>query len=265
MLQTEATTLPSPFATGAQEKFFFPGRSQIEALARLEYLVQERHRIGLLISQAGSGKSALLQEFLLRCESARHSVVRLNLMGLAAEEFPWLLADGLGLRPRRDATSVKLWQAVADHLRACCYQRRRVVTLLDEADRAAVPLFNSVVRLLYLDTKSADTLTIVLTASTDGCENIPHHLRQQVALRIELPPWDCDEVRQFLTEFTVRDGAGVIFERDAADRIYQVSAGFPKRVAQLAAFSTMVAISQNKNKVDVATIEAAQGDHAIAG
>ena len=56
--QTSHTSLPT---LSRFEQAYFPNAVQDEVLARLRYLVEHHHRLGLLLGPSGSGKSTVLQ------------------------------------------------------------------------------------------------------------------------------------------------------------------------------------------------------------
>ena len=53
----------SPFRGSLDPRYFFNSPSHDEALARLQFLVDNQRRLGLMLGAAGSGKSLLLEVF----------------------------------------------------------------------------------------------------------------------------------------------------------------------------------------------------------
>ena len=53
----------SPFRGLLDPKFFYQSPTHEEALARLQFLVDQQRRLGLLVGPPGSGKSLLLEVF----------------------------------------------------------------------------------------------------------------------------------------------------------------------------------------------------------
>ena len=63
MYETHWGLRESPFRGLANPRYFYCSPTHDEALARLQFLVQHRRRLGLLLGMPGSGKSLLLEVF----------------------------------------------------------------------------------------------------------------------------------------------------------------------------------------------------------
>src|ERR1700722_3378537 len=131
----------SPFRGGLELDSFYPTPSHEEALARLNFLVEERRRLGMLCGPVGIGKSLLLEIFARQMNRAGADVVRANLVGADAHEFLWTVAAQCGLNPALAATQFALWRRLADRLIECRYQRSQLVMLLDDVEAAERGVF----------------------------------------------------------------------------------------------------------------------------
>ena len=63
----------SPFREALDWRRFYPSPMHEEALARLEFLVTDRRRLGLLLGAPGCGKSLVLEVFARRFAAREHS------------------------------------------------------------------------------------------------------------------------------------------------------------------------------------------------
>ena len=93
----------SPFRGDLDPKSFYPSPTHEEALARLNFLVEQHHRLGLLIGPAGSGKSLLFEVFAQQLRRQGRSVAKLSLLDVEPAEMLSLLASRVGIdgRPGR--------------------------------------------------------------------------------------------------------------------------------------------------------------------
>ena len=98
----------SPFPSGLAPRLFYQSPSHEEALARLEFLVEQRQRLGLLLGQSGTGKSLILDRLATNLRHHGAEVANLSLLSVDLHEFLWLLAADLGLNPDRKATPFEL-------------------------------------------------------------------------------------------------------------------------------------------------------------
>ena len=126
----------SPFRGLLDPKFFYQSPTHEEALARLQFLVHQQRRLGLLVGPPGSGKSLLLEVFAAQLRRNARPVAKLSLLGVEPAELLWLLAADWGLSLEPTQSLAALWRAVTDRLIEYRYQQLEAVVLLDDADQA---------------------------------------------------------------------------------------------------------------------------------
>src|SRR5574340_989475 len=120
----------SPFRACLDPQFFFQSPGHEEALARLHFLVDQHHRVGLLMGPAGSGKSLMLEVFAEQLRRTGRTVARLNLLGVEPAEMLGLLAAALHRNLPATATVAALWRAITDRLSEHRYEQIDSVVLL---------------------------------------------------------------------------------------------------------------------------------------
>src|SRR5262245_33881667 len=125
-----------PFASVPDAGQFYPTPGHDEALARVEYLVETRRRMGALLGARGAGKTLLLEVVQRRLARAGRAVVAINLMGVTTRELLWQVAAGLGSAPREDAEVPRLWRQIEDTLAENRWQHVNSVLLVDDAGQA---------------------------------------------------------------------------------------------------------------------------------
>ena len=85
-----------PFASSPGASQFYPTAGHHEALARIEYLVNSRRRLGALLGDSGTGKSLLLRVAAGQLGRQGRAVVLVDALGATTREAFWQLACGLG-------------------------------------------------------------------------------------------------------------------------------------------------------------------------
>lgn len=248
----------SPFRGTLDYRNFFPSPTHEEALARLEYLVDERRRVGLLFGPTGCGKSMVLDVFGYRARRAGQQVASVNLLGIDVQEFLWLLAAELGVNPDRRAAPFILWRALQDRLIESRYQQTSTVMLLDDADEASPAVLEHLVRLAQFDPGASSRLTIVLAATLQNLHRIPARVLELADLRIDLDPWEPGDTVQFVS--TALEQAGrtqSVFSEEALYRLHDLCGGVPRRVTQLANLALMAGAGRGLAQIDVDTVESA--------
>lgn len=254
----------APFSTNLESRRFFSGTSQEEALSRLHFLVDNRRRLGLLVGPHGCGKSMTLEVCSRQFRQQGRIVVRTGVVGVDAEEFQWTIAAGLGANPKSNATSRELWREIEDRILANRYQRLDTVLLVDDAEEAETEVLTSLTRLAQFDLSEESRFTIVLAADIARSHLLGRRLQELCDLRVELEPWDREETAEFIrTSLTAAACNTSLFTDGAAERLFELTGGIPRRVQQLAQLSLLAATAQDLVDIDEDTLEAVQRELSV--
>lgn len=254
----------SPFRGNFDPRFFYQGPSQDEAIARLHFLVDEKRAMGLLLSDPGGGKSLVLQMFARQVRQVGHQKASINLIGLDAREFLWLVAMRLGAEVSSDAGQIKLFQAVSDHMVANHYQQLNTVLLLDDADEARADVKDCIVRLAESSIIRGAPLTIVLAAQGARLARLGCRLLELSELRIDLERWDQDDSTRYVKGALAAAGRSIpLFSDGALLRLHELGGGVPRRLKQLADLALLAGAGANLSQIEAETIESAFGELSV--
>jgi type II secretory pathway predicted ATPase ExeA len=246
----------APFRGNLDPRFFHQGPTHEEALARLQFLVEEHRTLGLLLGEAGTGKSLILEIFARSLGRVGRQSAKLNLAGLDPYGFLWQLAGQLGIESAIPAGTFALTRAVTDHIAANRYQQRSTILLLDDADTARPEVSDQVVWLAQLDTSRDARLTIVLAAQPERLYKLDARLLELADLRIDLEGWDADDTATFVKQALAKAGRTTpIFSEAALVRLHELTAGIPRRVKQLADLALLAGAGGNLAQIEPATID----------
>ena len=245
-----------PFPRRLEPKSFYPSPAHEEALARLHFLVDEQHRLGLLLGGGGTGKSFLLRVFADRLRRGGRPVAAVGLVGIEPSELLWLLVGGLGLNPEPGLPLSALWRLLTDRLAEYRYQHLQAVFLLDDADHATAEVLTQVMRLVKCDPCAASGLTVVLAGQDQRIGRLGTDLLELAELRIDLGRWEQCETEKYVEASLAQAGrTAAAFDSAALARLHELSAGVPRRVAQLADLALVAGASQNLEQIDAETVE----------
>jgi general secretion pathway protein A len=248
----------APFPTGTAEPMFFSGLPQQEALARLRFLVHHGRRLGLVLGEAGWGKSLVLDLFAEECQSANWHVATLNLLGLSVREFQWRLAELLHAAPRTSDDGLRLARRLEERWQQNSLQQENIVLLLDDADQAGADVLTQLARLAQSPASQVGNLTIVLAARGSQANRLGSRLLELIDLRVDLEPWGAEDTTGYLQLALVEAGAErPIFDDAALDEIYRLSAGVPRQVNRLADFALIAGSTALLEMIDAETVAAA--------
>jgi type II secretory pathway predicted ATPase ExeA len=256
----------APFDATLEPATFHAAGPQEEALARLEWLLEERQRFGLISAAEGCGKSHLAAMAARRLGGLGAETALLSLRGLAPGDWLELLLERLPLDPLSRSEPLRPWQKLENRLRENMLMERPTVLVFDDLDRAPDDAVDGIVRLLGAAEPRFARTVVVATATDGGLARVPAALRQRAAVRIELGPWTEADVVGFLNRSLSRVGGDPgIFPEDAAATLTRFAGGVPRTVCQLAQLSLAAAAGDGLDRVDAATVERTWRELSTAG
>lgn len=248
-------TVP-PFAGAAEPAAFHLGGPQDEALARLEWLVEQRQRCALVVAEEGCGKSHLCAMIPRRLGGLGCEVVLLSLRGLSGGDWLELLLARLPLDPPARGEAIRPWQKLEDRLRENALMERTTVIVVDDADHAPAEALDGLTRLVVASEPLFHRTLLVLTTRPAGAAGLPAPLRQRTAVRIELSPWEEADVARFIVRALGRAGAeGDLFTPEAVATLTRFTGGVPGGVCGLARLAVVAAAADGLERIDAGTIE----------
>lgn len=248
----------APFDGSLEPATFHAGGPQEEALARMEWLLEERQRFGLVTASEGCGKSHLAAMAVRRLGGLGAETALLSLRGLAVGDWIELLLERLPLDPASRAEPLRPWQKLENRLRENTLMDRSTVLLFDDIDGAPADALDGIGRLVGAAEPRFARTVVVATATPEGLSRVPNAIRQRASLRIELAAWGEDDVSGFLERAIARVGGDPrIFPAEAAATLARFTGGVPRAVSHLAQLSLAAAAGDGLDRVDAATVERA--------
>lgn len=248
----------APFRHAVDARWFYQGPVQEEALARLQFLVEHRHPLGILIGPGGAGKSLVLEVFAGRLRQAGKHHVSIQSQGCDLVELYWKLAVGLGLNPGMHDTHAILWRKISDRFAQHRSLGRDLVLLIDDIDLADEACQSGVLRLLATNRTPEARLSIVLAGRTEGIIGLSPRLLEQTELRIEVEALSEADCGPYLAHCLAQAGRSETpFSNAAVHRIQELSGGNPRLVNHLAELALVAAASQDMAAVDTEVVDGA--------
>ena len=246
----------APFDGGLEPATFHAGGPQEEALARMEWLLEERQRFGLVTAAEGFGKSHLAAMAVRRLGGLGAETALLSLRGLAAGDWIELLLERLPLDPLSRAEPLRPWQKLENRLRENTLMERPTVLIFDDIDEAPADAIDGIARLVGAAEPRFARTVVVATATPEGLSRVPTSIRQRASLRIELSAWNEDDVAGFLDPD--------IFPAEAAATLARFAGGVPRTVSHLAQLALAAAAGDGLDRVDAAAVERAWRELSMA-
>jgi general secretion pathway protein A len=252
-----------PFSSTPGERQFYPTAGHNEALARIEYLVDGRRRLGALVGDSGVGKSLVLRVAAAQLAKKGRSVVLVDALGASSRELLWQVACGLGTTPREEAEVPWLWRQIADRVVENRVRQADTVLLVDDAGQAGPDMVTQFLRLARLDLNPAARWTIVLAAEPEQATHWSGSLRNLFDLRIDVLPWTMEDTVGYLQTALVEAGrVEPLFDDGALEALHELAVGVPRQVTKLADYALLAGAAAGVETIDAGIVEAASEEIA---
>ncbi len=236
-----------------------------EALARLEFLIEQHRRCGLLYGRSGTGKSLLLR---VLAEKARRSACRVacvDALAADADRLAWLLAAELGVGVSAAMSPEDLRRGIADRLAGLAEADIRCLLLFDHVERAqdgGVRFLEWVVE--SLGSRRTTLTTIVAVRSVRPGRRFAA-LAELCDLPIGVPPLAGDDLRVYVEALLGRTGVPIdSFTPQAVETIERLTGGIPRIVDRLCELAILGALSADETRISAALVEEAGEELGLA-
>ncbi|MBM4397504.1 MAG: AAA family ATPase [Deltaproteobacteria bacterium] len=255
-----------PFSKYAWATQMYDSTSQRELLQGL-LLWSDLHGLALVTGQSGVGKSITLRRFVHTLDQTRYHVIDFSYVPTTVTGFLRSLNRQLGL-PMRGHTSDLFDQAQKHLISREAEQGPHPVLLIDDAEGLNVPVLDAVRRLTCYELDSQDRFSILLSAMDDLLPTLRHpaldSLRSRIAYAHGLKPFVLEDTRNYIRFHLERASADPkLFSDDAVRRIFNASAGFPRKINQIATQALIAATIQGRDTIDGDFIAAIIKDHPL--
>ncbi len=247
-----------PFGKTPDPRFLFLSKGHEEALARLEYVVEERD-IALLTGDVGCGKTTISRALMDRCGSNYRFVLVFN-PRMSALEFLRTIAFGFDITEPAKTKDDLLIQ-ITGTLYELYKSGICPVLVVDEAQTIHdIELFDEI-RLLTNYQLDQQNLISVLIMGQPELRNLLRYqpmepLRQRISMHFHLNPLSLEETMEYL-DFRILTAGGVsgLFTPDAVQAIYELSSGVPRKINTVATNALLVAYGSDSAIIDASIIE----------
>jgi general secretion pathway protein A len=226
-----------PFDLTANPRFLFLSSGHREALSTLQYGIEANKGITLLVGEAGTGKTTLIRAAIERARGGSSLLVYLSNPTLTRAEFYDFLASGFGLS-REAGQSKPLFLRELERSLLVRRERGGISALIvDEAQSVPYDLLEEIRLLANLETATVKLLPVVLTGQPELADRLNEtslrQLKQRVALRANLPPFDLRETAAYIAK-RIRIAGGdsaAVFTREAVEAIQRGSSGIARTIS----------------------------------
>ena len=225
-----------PFDLVPDPRFLFLAARHREALSNLQYGLSTPRGLTVLIGEAGTGKTTLVQAALAGLKDASTRCVLVTNPALTRNEFYEYLASSFKLSAAAATSKARfLFEFRRDLLEQAS---RHVLSALivDEAQSGPYDLLEEIRLLSNFETPTAKLLNVVLAGQPELADRLNEsslrQLKQRISLRCELKPMDLSDMASYIAG-RIRIAGGRperIFTQEAVAMVFAASGGIPRTV-----------------------------------
>ena len=245
-----------PFELTPNPKYLYFTPRHREALSNLQYGLSTAKPVTLLIGEAGTGKTTLIRAA-LDSEMCRHvKCVYLNNPTLTRTEFVEMLAARFGLGADAAQSKAVLLNELEKVLRARREKGELTALVVDEAQSLNGELLEEIRLLANVETATDKLLPLVLAGQPELADRLNdsslRQLKQRVALRCEISPFDLPETAAYIAARIRLAGgeASRLFTREAVMRIHEYSHGIPRLISVICDNALLTGLALGRQPVD---------------
>jgi general secretion pathway protein A len=256
-----------PFGKTPDPSFLYESRQHREALARLEYAVEEKE-LALLVGDIGSGKTTLSRALIDRVGEARPVILLIH-PRLTPNQLLRAIAGGLGLEPKRFRH--EMLDQIHTRLFELYEERREPVLMIDEAQLIpSKATFDEIRLLTNFQLDDQNLLSVVLIGQPELEDRLDRAayapLRQRIGMLYSLGPLTLEETIDYVEHrIRVAGGARNPFSRQAMAEMHALSGGIPRLINTLATTALLDAFGEDAETIDESRVAAAAREHRIGG
>jgi general secretion pathway protein A len=243
-----------PFELTPDPSFLFLGEAHREGLATLVYGVQSGKGFVLLTGEVGTGKTTLLHALLAQLDPRTASAFIFN-PRLSPLDFFEMLFQEYGIE-KKCTNKADYLICLNEYLIERLGNNESTLLIVDEAQTLSAEMLEEIRLLSNLETPTSKLIQIMLVGQPELNEMLSRpalrQLRQRIALRHHLRPFDERELRDYVSERLAKAGytGKPIFSRSGLKVLFEASAGIPRVINNVCDAALLQGYARELSTVD---------------
>lgn len=254
-----------PFSHQSEVTHFYRGKSHNAAMLRLKYGLENFAGPGLIMGLSGTGKSSLIRVFAGE-NPAMRPFVHIVFPALECDELLRLIAAELSESPVTDISGTdNVLRQIQKSLRSYAEREQHPLLCIDDAHLLPEDSLQYVVQPL-LNMAESDA-TIRLSILLAGLPVLSSRLRkvgelsERVAVTTTLSGFTAKETAEYVSGCLKQaSGRDDIFSPAALRRLFEVTAGNPRRINRLCDMALLVGYAEQLTQITEAEIDAVSAE-----
>ncbi len=247
-----------PFSKTPDPEFLYLGKQHREALARMEYALEEKD-LFLLTGEIGTGKTTLTRKLMDSVDEKKYKFIVILNPRLSPSHFLKVIARGLEVDKIPSSRS-DLNEAIYEKLYELYENGVTPVIIIDEAQLIpSKSTFDEIRLLTNFQLDDENLLCLMLVAQPELNRRLKHPaykpLVQRIGMRYHLGPLDFEETKNYIRFRVEKAGRKEpLFTEKAVELIYHYSEGLPRVINNIASNALLAGFGKEEDPVTESTI-----------
>lgn len=257
-----------PFSKTPDPRFLFMSRSHEEALARLQYAVEEKDLV-LLTGEVGCGKTTLTRA-LMDLVGEKYRVINIINPVLSPAQFLRTIAKRMDI-DIPSAYKADLLDAIYEKVFREYEAGVSYVIIIDEAQLIPTrDTFEEIRLLTNFQLDYTNLLTLILVGQTDLRKRLDHKtympLKQRIGLFYHLGPIAAEEINDYvLFRLNISGRGDMLFTDGALAAMHKYSGGIPRLINSIATSALLDGFAREVEIIDETLITEAAKELGLNG
>ncbi len=246
-----------PFSLACDERYFYQSSIHAEALANMQYTIEQKKGMVLVTGEVGAGKTFVGHILANRlgpgCTTAivRHPPQ-------SGKQLLRALAAAAGMNLQTDIDTLRLVEELEGHLVRMHNRGRLVALILDECQDLSPKALEEIRLLWNFELDGQRLIQIVLIGQPELQQRLQEpqweSLRQRIVLSYHLGHLTCEDTHAYIAHrlrvASLEGGAVAQFTPDALSDIFAATGGIPRLVNILCDNALLVGFARNVHCID---------------
>lgn len=253
----------NPFNASTDPKYLWLGEAQKEAIAILNYGIENGSGVTVLTGDIGTGKTVLVKYFASLLKD-RFQIAMIEDSNIESQDLLFFLADSLNFIKGFEDKGSFFRYVDGEYSKS----NKRMIIILDEAHRSTDSLLRDLSQMAKIKRNNEPLINFVLVGQNPLRDLVRNH---QAIGNKKYPPTLCDlrvltkaEIHEYINHsLKIAGNVRKLFSSGAVSKIFRYAGGVPRIINTICDHALMIGYSKNLKEIKSSVIKECAKDLQI--